>query len=200
MTEHFFISPNDVFSPRWQQAFANVQLCAQLPIAMIEQSSKAMVWLYLNDENDFAQLAKLRAMNIAVVALTAIESASEARRAMETGASGYLHYLAAVPVLKQVEQVVAAGGMWLGIELMRQLVQASARILPKDHAPATDLSSLTARELAVAEQVAAGKSNKEVAKILEITERTVKAHLGSAFEKLQVRDRLHLALVFPKRS
>ncbi|WP_341643525.1 helix-turn-helix domain-containing protein [Thauera sp. SDU_THAU2] len=37
-------------------------------------------------------------------------------------------------------------------------------------------------------------SNKEVARLLGITERTVKAHLGAIFEKLGVRDRLQLAL------
>jgi DNA-binding NarL/FixJ family response regulator len=83
---------------------------------------------------------------------------------------------------------------------MRQLVLATARILPATSTPQADLSLLTSREKAVAELVAAGKSNKEVARDLDITERTVKAHLGSAFEKLQVRDRLQLVLMFSNKS
>ena len=43
-------------------------------------------------------------------------------------------------------------------------------------------------------EVAKGATNKEVARALDITERTVKAHLGSAFGKLGVRDRLQLVL------
>ena len=58
---------------------------------------------------------------------------------------------------------------------------------------------LSAREKDVARAVAAGKSNKEVAKELDITERTVKAHLSAVFEKLHVRDRLQLVLVFSGR-
>jgi len=42
--------------------------------------------------------------------------------------------------------------------------------------------------------VAEGKSNKEVARALKISERTVKAHLSAIFEKLGVRDRVQLVL------
>jgi DNA-binding NarL/FixJ family response regulator len=158
------------------------------------------VWLLLRDELSFIQIQSLSSAGARVIAMTAIESPQEARRALEAGASGYVHYLAIPQVLEQVAQVVAAGGMWLGADLMRQLVLATARILPATSTPQADLSLLTSREKAVAELVAAGKSNKEVARDLDITERTVKAHLGSAFEKLQVRDRLQLVLMFSNKS
>jgi DNA-binding NarL/FixJ family response regulator len=54
---------------------------------------------------------------------------------------------------------------------------------------------LTAKEKLVAELVAKGFTNKEVAKQLAITDRTVKAHLTAVFDKLGVRDRVHLALL-----
>jgi DNA-binding NarL/FixJ family response regulator len=53
---------------------------------------------------------------------------------------------------------------------------------------------LSGREAEVAREVVAGRSNKEIARVLGITERTVKAHLGAIFAKLGVRDRLQLAL------
>ena len=56
-------------------------------------------------------------------------------------------------------------------------------------------SSLTEREFEVAKAVALGASNKEIATQLGITERTIKAHVGAVLEKLQVRDRLQLALL-----
>ncbi len=46
----------------------------------------------------------------------------------------------------------------------------------------------------MARAVSAGRSNKEVADKMFISERTVKAHLGAIFEKLGVRDRLQLVL------
>ncbi len=62
-------------------------------------------------------------------------------------------------------------------------------------ASAERLSTLTGREVEVARAVARGSSNKEIARQLGITERTVKAHIGSVFQKLNARDRLHLALI-----
>jgi DNA-binding NarL/FixJ family response regulator len=51
------------------------------------------------------------------------------------------------------------------------------------------------RERQVAESVARGSTNKEIARVMGITERTVKAHLTASFEKLGVRDRMQLALL-----
>ncbi len=48
--------------------------------------------------------------------------------------------------------------------------------------------------------VAEGRSNKEVARQLDITERTVKAHLGAVFRKLGVRDRMQLVLWLAKQD
>jgi DNA-binding NarL/FixJ family response regulator len=202
MTQHLFIAPVDIRSPRWQQAFPNA--------LMIEKASclpqADVVWLLVHEENDVGQLATLATNDKKIIAMTLVESVWQARAVLEAGACGYVHYLAAPVVLQQVAQVVDAGGMWLGADLMRQLVLATSRSAPDSAklAPAVssvnrnkvDLSQLTGRELAVARLVAAGKTNKEVARELAITERTVKAHLGAVFEKLKLRDRLHLALVF----
>jgi DNA-binding NarL/FixJ family response regulator len=46
----------------------------------------------------------------------------------------------------------------------------------------------------VAEQIAHGATNREIAVALDISERTVKAHLSAIFDKLGVRDRVQLAL------
>ncbi|WP_331345229.1 response regulator transcription factor [Cellvibrio sp. UBA7661] len=199
MSQHLFIAPADIQSPRWRQAF---------PTAFFAHDATLLthadcVWLLVHNDDDMHALQTIAASGRKIIAMTQIESGEQARSVLESGASGYVHYLAAASVLEQVAQVVAAGGMWLGADLMRQLVLATARSLPAAkpvNGKPVDLSQLTSRELAVAERVAAGKTNKEVARELDITERTVKAHLGSAFEKLNVRDRLHLVLVMSGRA
>lgn len=201
MIRHLFIAPADIQSPRWQQAFPS----ALIALDAAQIAAADCVWVLLRDERDFAQLQGLNESDKKIIAMTLSENAQQARQALEAGASGYVHYLAVPQVLEQVAQVVAAGGMWLGADLMRQIVLATARILPTTPAKPVngtkvDLSQLTSRELAVAELVAAGKTNKEVARELDITERTVKAHLGSTFDKLKVRDRLHLVLVMAASS
>ncbi len=194
--QSIFIAPAEVYSPRWQQAFpaANlVDYSALLPADL----TQTLLWVVLGDPQLPEKLSRWVAAGARVVALTGTEDPREAKRVLELGASGYLHYLAAAPVLEQVGQVIQMGGLWLGVDLMRQLVFATANILQvPETAPGQPLlGTLTTRERAVADAVAAGKTNKEVARDLDITERTVKAHLGAVFEKLNVRDRLQLVLI-----
>lgn len=193
--EHIFITPKNISSPRWHQALERVRESESLP-GIIPQG--ALLWVLLVDAKSLSLVSQLATSGTRVIALTGVESPQEARAALEAGASGYLHYLAVPEVLQQVVTVVTAAGLWLGSDLMRQLITATARQLPP--APQVDLSQLTQRERRVAEAVAAGKTNKEVARELEITERTVKAHLGAVFEKLNVRDRLQLVLVLSGKN
>ena len=57
------------------------------------------------------------------------------------------------------------------------------------------LANLTRRECEIATLVGNGESNKQIARLLDITERTVKAHLTEVFRKLEIADRLKLALM-----
>lgn len=190
---HLFVAPADMSSPRWLQAFPAAQRLDEC--SAVDGAADSIIWLLLRDARSMAQLQSLSASGACIIAMTAIETAGEARGVLEAGASGYVHYLAAPELLVQIAQSVAAGGIWVGAELMRQLILASARVAPLVPVAGADLSLLTSRERAVAELVAAGKTNKEVARALDITERTVKAHLGATFDKLKLRDRMQLALL-----
>ena len=207
--QSIFLSPIHIQSPRWGQAFPKARITnveAEVPANL----RGILLWVMLSDAFTLSHIAKWVAAGARVIALTQNESSQEARQAIEAGANGYLHYLAVVPVLEQASQVVEVGGLWLGVDLMRQLVMATTNILtpaiaetkqqtlPELNSNHIDL--LSVREQAVAKAVAAGKTNKEVASELDITERTVKAHLSSVFEKLNVRERLHLVLVLSSRS
>ena len=196
MSEHFFIAPEAVFCFRWQEAFPYAKVLGHPPRLLVNGS---YLWVLLVDEAAFTQIQQCSAMGHKVIAMTAVEDPAQAQRALAAGASGYVHYFAVPQVLQQVASVVELGGLWLGADLMHCLVRATAKILPA-RAPQLDMSGLTQREQEVAELVALGKANKEVARQLNITERTVKAHLSAVFEKLQVRDRLQLALILSANS
>ena len=142
---------------------------------------------------------------VTVVVMSPVPDQTEGLRAINQGARGYCHLYAVPELLQDVGQVVAQGGLWVGPELMERIVAATRQLLERapsaaERLPAADLSALSARELEVAQAVAAGKSNREVAEQLFISERTVKAHLGAVFEKLGVRDRLQLALHLSGRA
>ena len=204
MKQHFFIAPAVIDSPRWQQAFPHAIRTETLPTKL---HSGDCCWCYVVNLKNFAELIQKIPKEVVVIAMSASENVAEARQLLALGASGYVHYLAVPQVLMSVADTVASGSMWLGADLMRQLVLSSAKLLestePIDTKPVSVeppkfnqlLSRLTERERAVAESAAQGKANKEIARELEITERTVKAHLSSVFEKCQIRDRLQLVLL-----
>jgi len=131
-----------------------------------------------------------------LVALSKVPDQQEALLALNAGAKGYCHTLANPDTLKQVAIVVSHGGLWVGQDLLSRVVTAAEKVLSHERTTAFgSLNQLTAREKAVAKEVAKGATNKEIARSLNITERTVKAHLGSIFNKLNVRDRLQLVLI-----
>lgn len=118
-------------------------------------------------------------------------------QALTAGAAGCCNTHAAPEVLNQVAMVVSNGGLWVGQSLLQRLVGSTGRILGQRPAEAKNDgwgALLSEREVQVAKQVACGASNKEIASLLSISERTVKAHLTSIFEKLGLRDRLQLSL------
>lgn len=198
--KHIFLTDNNLVSPRWAQAFEGIDTVSELPPNWQAAAARADVywWCLFDHEAGQRHVENLLRYSGQVIALTRQESIIEARLAISWGARGYLHYLAVRSQLLQVAEVVHAGGLWLGPELMRELVRIPAPLAEKSKGPS--LAALTPRERSVADAVAAGHTNKEIAKALEITERTVKAHLSAVFEKLHIRDRLQLALAINHSS
>jgi DNA-binding NarL/FixJ family response regulator len=124
----------------------------------------------------------------------------EALAALAAGASGYCNGHAAPAVLAQVALAVGNGGLWVGQGLMQRLLATTARSLSASPAvseagKAAWREKLTEREQETAIFLAQGASNKEIARHMDITERTVKAHVGAMLEKLGARDRLQLSLI-----
>lgn len=116
----------------------------------------------------------------------------EGAQVIGAGACGYFHGYASTDILAQVLEAADAGSVWMGQSLLSRLIKAVDTRIPE--ATRWDGGLLTEREHAVARRVASGQNNADIAEALGITERTVKAHLSSTFEKLGVNDRLQLAL------
>lgn len=205
MSNHLFLADADARPPivpteRWQVAFPQGRW---LDRGALWPACKAgdIVWLptALPDWEPLLQRLVAERKDSPVVVVTNMPESVEGLRAVDQGARGYCHAYAVSSLFSDVAQVVSQGGLWVGPELLGRLVAAARDLLgraaPKDEAPAeVDLSMLSSREAEVARAVVAGKSNREVAEALFISERTVKAHLGAVFEKLGVRDRVQLVL------
>jgi DNA-binding NarL/FixJ family response regulator len=131
-----------------------------------------------------------------IIAMSRSPDDDEGLAALRAGARGYCNVYIEPRLLTKAIDTVQNGEAWIGRRLTDRLVALVGR-----HAPATidvdsepDLDLLTGREREIARLVGSGCSNKDIAQRLGITERTVKAHLGSVFAKLGVHDRLQLAL------
>ena len=103
-------------------------------------------------------------------------------------------------LVKAVESVVN-GELWMQRSLVTRIIDE----LTQGGSPAktgnslstgSPIECLTPRELEVARMVHKGGNNKSIARTLDISERTVKAHLSSIFRKLNIENRLHLAIFF----
>lgn len=203
MNTHICLSVRPEHLNRWRQAFPTGTVVATLSALSRTTEATTLVWLHaenLPQAHIDETLLEVRELfpDIRIVVLSSTPSQKEALLALNVGASGYCHAQSTPQMLQQVATVVSNGGLWIGPQLMTRVMAAAGRIFaPEPDHPG--LKQLTPRENEVALAVGRGASNREVAEQLDITERTVKAHLGAIFEKLGIRDRLQLML-FLSRS
>ncbi|OOG45058.1 response regulator transcription factor [Polaromonas sp. A23] len=190
--------------PRWSEAFEAAKAGKiQTTRAQSESAKVNVVWLRLEQGVSVAEQIDHLSPGLRFlpcVVLSDRPTDDEALAAFSAGARGYCNTHAAAQVLVQVAAVVLQGGLWIGESLMQRLVGATSRVQVATGVTApfvrqTWSKGLTDREKEVALTLATGASNKEIARALGITERTVKAHVGAILEKLHVRDRLQLSLV-----
>lgn len=120
---------------------------------------------------------------------------------LRSGAYGYSNTYLSPKLLEEAVTQIKNNEVWMGKRLTRFLSECLLEDLNNEDTEsvadeaATCLTQLTPKEKEVARHVAHGCNNKCIAKKLKISERTVKAHLTSIFEKTGIKDRIHLALL-----
>ena len=124
---------------------------------------------------------------IAIVILTTFNEDDLMIRGLQAGARGYLLKDTNRENLLDTIQAAAKGETLLKPEILARVL--SAHMPPRSVSPNRSDSDLTERELEVLQATARGERNKEIAYKLGITERTVKAHLASIYQKFNVDSR-----------
>lgn len=202
MKKQIFLTQRAAPLPGWRAAFPAAQVRGYM--AAGEKSAvpcDALIWLHidhLSKQPAVLVASLLKAVpGCSVVVLSNVPHDEEGLAVLEAGAAGYTSSIAVPDVLRQIETVVANGGVWVGPSLLQRLLVAIGGRGGRGVRPqaSNKLEQLSPREREVALAVAAGATNKEVARQLDITERTVKAHLSEVFEILKVRDRLQLSIL-----
>jgi len=119
----------------------------------------------------------------------------------KAGAHGFCKENIFDALLNRAVQMVCEGEYWIQRKLIANMINDLAREMAESQNQDgrnenAVISALTPRELEVAKMVRLGENNKMIARELDISERTVKAHLSAIFRKLEIQNRLHLALYF----
>ncbi len=120
-----------------------------------------------------------------VLVITSFTEPAAVLPAVRAGASGYVYKDIDPPALAAAIRSVHAGHVLLHPDVARLLAAGDTRPGPTD---------LTARERDVLAEVARGRSNREIARELSLSEKTVKTHVSAILGKLGVQDRTQAAL------
>ncbi len=127
-----------------------------------------------------------------VIVLTTFDLDEYVYEALRAGASGFLLKDAPEAQLVAAIHLVADGGSIFAPHATRRLVEAFAG----RHARTPDgLADLTARELEVLRLIARGRSNREIAETLGVSEHTAKTHVAHILDKLGLRDRVQAVVL-----
>ena len=123
-----------------------------------------------------------------VIVLTTYDTDDEIERALKAGAKAYVLKDISAEDLIGCIRAVLAGRTYIAPAAAAKLAEGVTRV------------QLTPREMAALRLMADGKANKEIASALDISERTVKSHLGHLFEKLGVTSRTEAIKVATRRG
>jgi len=127
--------------------------------------------------------------------LTANKNEAVIFKALKGGAKGYLSKDVSISNLIKAIKAVHKGELWVERKLMARFFDREAIADPKEEGRAgRPKKVLTPREKEVLCILTTGSTNKEIAKALFISEKTVKSHLNSIFKKLNVTRRLQAIL------
>ena len=129
-----------------------------------------------------------------MVVLTTFDVDEYVYSALRAGASGFMLKDAPADELVEAIRVIARGDALLSPAVTRKVVEEFARLPPRDVRPTPGLGALTPRERDVLVEIARGKSNREIAAGLTVSETTVKTHVGHILLKLDLRDRIQVVV------
>jgi DNA-binding NarL/FixJ family response regulator len=131
--------------------------------------------------------------HIGVVLVTMFDDAESVFSGMRAGARGYVLKEADPQELRRAIEAAHVGEVLL-CPIIAKKVLVHFGDVPRGDQPPSLYEDLTQRELEVLQLAAEGRSNKEIAAALVISEKTVKNHVANIFSKLQVNDRTQAIL------
>lgn len=207
-------SPVLTLSSLWEMGFGEnclIQRVFDLPSLKQAMASQQAVELLLDFDlpglggvSGIIELQKLSPTTRILVATQTFDPEEELSL-LRAGVMGCVRKDINPTLLNRAVSVVRDGGIWITRSLIPGLIEdiRTRHGDPAVESPVSQnhyLQMLTPREQEIAILVSNGACNKHIARELNISERTVKAHLTTIFQKLGIADRLHLALYINGRT
>lgn len=173
-----------------------------LAVVARERPDVVLLDLMLGEDRGEEIIPEIRrlAPRCAVLVLTALSQPENQRSVVLRGARGVVAKEAAGEVLIKAIQKVHAGEIWLErVQLEKLLTDVVDGATGADE-DGQRIATLTIREREVIRLVGRGLKNEEIGKRLGLSEKTVRNHLTSVYDKLGVHDRLELAIYAHRRG
>jgi DNA-binding NarL/FixJ family response regulator len=140
------------------------------------------------------KIIKRELPHIQIVMLTVSDNDEDLFTAIKNGAKGYLLKNLEPQQLYKMLEGLRQGESPISGAMASRILQEFRQPDASQGDSGETRDALTPREVQVLEQVVTGATNKEIAKVLHITENTVKIHLRNILEKLQVQNRIQAAV------
>ncbi|EME68914.1 response regulator [Paramagnetospirillum caucaseum] len=188
--------PTIIEASDFPQAIAAAQTDKDIDIVLLDLTMPGMAWA-----EGLAKLKELLPATVPVIVLSASDDRRHVLQAVNMGAAGFIPKTSSSRVMLSALKLVLSGGVYLPPALLDQSGPGD------DGTPMageTAIAALTPRQREVLALLGQGKSNKEIARVLELAEGTVKLHVTAILKALNVNNRTravvaasHLGLTAP---
>lgn len=172
---------------------------AQLQIALEQQTADLVLCHQLlldgNADQQISQLKKL-CPQARILIIGPPQPIPVQIAALKQGARGYFNQNTPMNKLQDALRLISNGEVWVERHVISTLIDEISHFPEVNEQQRRAAATLSPKELEVAKMVSHGATNKMIARNMDITERTVKAHLTTIFQKMGLPDRLSLAIVF----
>jgi DNA-binding NarL/FixJ family response regulator len=192
---------------RWQSLLANLyelrQTSSLSEAEKILQNGRFDLILLHRSLIDLTSAANIRrsAPQSKILLLSDRPDEEEGIAFLRLGVVGYANTYISRNRLREAVRVISQEGVWVGQKIMQRLIRESMGAKKTtDEAAQKIPAGLTRREAEIASLVASGMANNNISEKLGITERTVKAHLTTIYNKTGTKSRLQLALLVNRQS
>ncbi len=142
----------------------------------------------------FAGVRAIRGMapNTPIAVVSMLDSPSDVRKTIDAGASGFIPKSSSPKLMLQAIELILSGGVYLPPAVLRGSVNGREGI--REETPGVGSVKLTRRQEAVLRELAQGKSNKQIAYALDLSEATVKVHIAAIMRTLKAQNRTQVVL------